>query len=462
MSYVITEEQKKILMQISAQTLPDNPSRDGYSAETIRKRLYKPTEKLIDLINSVFGTVYSDFSELTADIKDGKFSSSAFAEWDGSYEYGKNDITFYPVGDFGAFVKSVADENKNHPPYLSDYTFNSAYWELIVDFNVVSDEYFKEVQEQVEKAYDAATVAVSSAENLKDVSSRIVKFVNELPVSGDPKYIYAVVSDQSKNLFDLWAWVDGNKTYFGSANIVANATTQHYLSLKPSDWINKQQSITISGLSSAQRVSVVCLDISAEEYVKSGISTTLNNNTVTFSCISVPQTLVSIILETYENSEIKNYSQYYTKSETDTQISDAINAVVDGAPEAFDTFKEVSDWIKNDEQGTAALINRVAQTETNINKIKSGDEPVGKLKNKIKFVKSDGSIVAEFDGSEAKQITLEDGGLNFTVGNGLKMDDSNILSVNSADSVEQNNTLPITSAAVYTTVGNIDELLKTI
>ena len=34
--------------------------------------------------------------------------------------------------------------------------------------------------------------------------------------------------------------------------------------------------------------------------------------------------------------------------------------------------------------------------------------------------------------------------------------------MNTADDVEQNNTLPITSAAVYTTVGNIEALLSTI
>lgn len=58
--YKITDEQKNLLLQISAQTLPDNPSRDGYSAETIRKRLYKPYAALVDLINGVFNSAYSD------------------------------------------------------------------------------------------------------------------------------------------------------------------------------------------------------------------------------------------------------------------------------------------------------------------------------------------------------------------------------------------------------------------
>ena len=37
-----------------------------------------------------------------------------------------------------------------------------------------------------------------------------------------------------------------------------------------------------------------------------------------------------------------------------------------------------------------------------------------------------------------------------------------ILSVNTTDSMEQDNTLPITSAGVFATVGNIEALLKTI
>lgn len=44
----------------------------------------------------------------------------------------------------------------------------------------------------------------------------------------------------------------------------------------------------------------------------------------------------------------------------------------------------------------------------------------------------------------------------------LTLSEENILSVNRAFSVEQDNTLPITSAAVHTTVGNINALLASI
>jgi len=54
-----------------------------------------------------------------------------------------------------------------------------------------------------------------------------------------------------------------------------------------------------------------------------------------------------------------------------------------------------------------------------------------------------------------------EGGTNFETDETLRFVEGK-LSVNTADSVEADNSLPITSAAVYTTVGNIDSILKTI
>ncbi|MGM9590622.1 MAG: hypothetical protein ACI3V0_10685 [Faecousia sp.] len=53
------------------------------------------------------------------------------------------------------------------------------------------------------------------------------------------------------------------------------------------------------------------------------------------------------------------------------------------------------------------------------------------------------------------------GGVNFTVDETLTLKDG-VLSVNTADAVEADNTLPVTSAAVNTTVGNIEILLAMI
>lgn len=54
------------------------------------------------------------------------------------------------------------------------------------------------------------------------------------------------------------------------------------------------------------------------------------------------------------------------------------------------------------------------------------------------------------------------GGMNYQIGHGLKVTGVNTLEVDTAEEAEQDNTLPITSAAVYTTVGNIEILLETI
>lgn len=51
-------------------------------------------------------------------------------------------------------------------------------------------------------------------------------------------------------------------------------------------------------------------------------------------------------------------------------------------------------------------------------------------------------------------------GKEYQIGAGLKLDEkTNTLSVDTADVVEQDNTKPVTSAAVHTEIGNIEALL---
>lgn len=64
----------------------------------------------------------------------------------------------------------------------------------------------------------------------------------------------------------------------------------------------------------------------------------------------------------------------------------------------------------------------------------------------------------------AVELTADDVGAisKLSIGNGLKFNTDGKLSVDTADTAEQDNTRPITSAAVYTEIGNIDAILKTI
>lgn len=73
------------------------------------------------------------------------------------------------------------------------------------------------------------------------------------------------------------------------------------------------------------------------------------------------------------------------------------------------------------------------------------------------------SVVARADGTYGLALIQGGGGgVGYNIGHGLKVTGGNTLEVDTAEAVEQDNTLPVTSAAVYTEVGNIDALLQTI
>lgn len=65
---------------------------------------------------------------------------------------------------------------------------------------------------------------------------------------------------------------------------------------------------------------------------------------------------------------------------------------------------------------------------------------------------------------DGEAVEVEDEGTGgYQIGSGLKLDaETNTLSVDTADAVEKDNTKPVTSAAVYAEVGNINALLATI
>ena len=85
------------------------------------------------------------------------------------------------------------------------------------------------------------------------------------------------------------------------------------------------------------------------------------------------------------------------------------------------------------------------------------------LEKRIKKIEETG--VSEEQIAQAVESYLNEhpvgGGVDFETDNTLILKDG-VLSVNTTDQMEQDNTLPITSAGVYATVGNIDALLKTI
>lgn len=85
------------------------------------------------------------------------------------------------------------------------------------------------------------------------------------------------------------------------------------------------------------------------------------------------------------------------------------------------------------------------------------------LKKRIEEIEENGVSEEQIASAVEKYLDEHpvDSGVDFETDHTLKLE-KGILSVNTTNDMEQDNTLPITSAGVYATVGNIEALLKTI
>ena len=61
-----------------------------------------------------------------------------------------------------------------------------------------------------------------------------------------------------------------------------------------------------------------------------------------------------------------NTSDVYTKTETDNKIISKVAEIVAGAPEDFDTLKEMSDWIASHENSAAEMNSEIQALKTDM------------------------------------------------------------------------------------------------
>lgn len=64
-----------------------------------------------------------------------------------------------------------------------------------------------------------------------------------------------------------------------------------------------------------------------------------------------------------------NKSDTYTKTETDNKITEKVSEIVAGAPEDFDTLKEMSDWLTEHEGSAAEMNTAIQQNKTDISSL---------------------------------------------------------------------------------------------
>ena len=107
----------------------------------------------------VYEQILSNIAALQTDLNNGFYAARAIYAWNSTYTYGANEITYYPVGTYGAFVKSVQANNTGNTPYV-DGAVNSAYWEEVLNFDAAIA-----AAETAQAAAEAAQVAAEAAED---------------------------------------------------------------------------------------------------------------------------------------------------------------------------------------------------------------------------------------------------------------------------------------------------------
>lgn len=118
-------------------------------------------------------------------------------------------------------------------------------------------------------------------------------------------------------------------------------------------------------------------------------------------------------------------------------------------------------WKTGDaEARTALYYGQIRQTITSLGET-PGEPEQGIIEQVNAAALSAEGFAKRAEEAAKRAEAAEGGGVAFEVDETLTLENG-ILSVNTADVVEEDNTLPVTSAAVNTTVGNINILLSTI
>ena len=325
---------------------------------------------------TIYEEILAALSQLQSDLENGYWAARAIYQWSSAFTYGAEEITFYPVGEFGAFVKSISEDN-TQPPYNADGTVNSAYWEEVVNFDHISEDYFNDLKDLVsqaqgfrdeaeqiveqgkadiqgiltdgvneinqiiddadttfnqylDRAEDAADRAEDAAQDIAQYVDRAIRFVETLPETGEEGYLYATVSDGAGNLFTLWAWQDGKWVNLGEANLVVPFSKIYAIRLYPASWSSNKQAVTIDGLSPQDDAAMISYPGFAADLVKSGVLlSAIVENGLEFSCTSAPSKAVMLYVIVTKEQEVPTANGYYTDAQVDALLADKQDIVDD-------------------------------------------------------------------------------------------------------------------------------------
>lgn len=168
--------------------------------------------------------------------------------------------------------------------------------------------------------------------NMQDASGNFeayvgkqIQFVKSVAQVEKEGVLYGIVSDAEANLFDLYVLQDGSPVRLGSANLIVNVTTYYSGVLSASGWAGNAQVLSVEGIEINDDVVVVPIDHDAAEYVISEVSATaIEENGISFSCGTVPESDITIIIGVTKKQEVPTASGYYTSEQVDALFENYI------------------------------------------------------------------------------------------------------------------------------------------
>ena len=281
----------------------------------------------------VYAEILAALAQIQTDLENGVYVARAVFPWQSTTAYGENEIVFYPsVGEYGAFVRSVADANLGHAPYDAEGNINTLWWAEVVNFNTVTEDFFTQVKNALEEAQQAAEDAQNAAESVGALVGKQVRFVTSEADMTQEGVLYGVVTDAGAKLFDLYVVKNGAPEKIGSANLVMNVTTYYSGVLTPAGWQDNAQTLAIDGVTADDDAEVSPINEDAASYVTNGIEATATaSGGVVFTCATVPEDAITVIVGITKKQEIPNANGYYTEAEVDQKFEDQQTQIENGS-----------------------------------------------------------------------------------------------------------------------------------
>lgn len=122
---------------------------------------------------TIYNQILTIISQLNTALNNGSYAARAIYWWINTYTYGMNEITFYPIGTYGAFVRSAVTGNIGNQPYNNDGVLDSAHWQELVNFNKIyaaEQNAIAQAQAAAESAQNAEESASAAAQSAQDAA----------------------------------------------------------------------------------------------------------------------------------------------------------------------------------------------------------------------------------------------------------------------------------------------------